>query len=48
MTSTNEIIDIMSKTFARMEELMKDMSTQLQRLKEIHDPQAKDVFGKPK
>ena len=48
MTSTNESINIMSKTLARMEELMKDISPQLQRLEEIHGPQAEDVFGKPK
>ena len=33
---------------ACMEELMKDISTQLQRIEEIHGPQAEDVFGKPK
>ena len=48
MTSTNESIDIISKTLARMEKLMKDIRTQLQRLDEIHDPQGEDVFGKPK
>ena len=36
--STNESIDIISKTLACMEELMKDIRTQLQRLEEIHDP----------
>ena len=34
----NESIDIMNKTLVRMEELMKDVSTRLQRLKEIHGP----------
>ena len=48
MTSTNESINIMSKTLARMEELMKDISTRLQRLEEIHGSQAEDVFWKPK
>ena len=27
---------------------MKNISTQLQRLEEIHSPQANDVFGKPR
>ena len=27
---------------------MKDVSTRLQRLEEIHGPQAKDIFGKTK
>ena len=44
----NESIDIMNKTLVRMEELMKDVSARLQRLKEIHGPQVKDVFGKIK
>nr|POF27045.1 hypothetical protein CFP56_31988 [Quercus suber] len=44
----NESINIMNKTLVHMEELMKDVSTQLQRLEEIHGPQAEDVFSKPK
>ena len=48
MKSMNESIDIMNKTLVCMEELMKDVSTQLQRLEEIHGLQAEDVFGKPK
>ena len=48
MKSTDESIDIMTKTLARMEELMKNVSIQLQRLEEIHGSQAKDVFGKSK
>ena len=38
----------MNKTLIFMEELMKDVSTRLQRLEEIHGPQAKDIFGKTK
>ena len=48
MKSTDESIDIMTKTLARMEELMKNVSIQLQRLEEIHGSQAKDVFGQSK
>ena len=48
MTSMNESINIISKTLARMEELMKDISTRLQSLEEIHGSQAEDVFWKPK
>ena len=48
MKSINEGIDILSKTLVRMEELMKDVSTRLQRLEQIHGPQDQDVFGKPK
>ena len=42
MKSTNESIDIMNKTLVCIEKLMNDVSTQL------HGPQVKDVFGKPK
>ena len=38
MKSENESIDVISKTLARMKELVKDISTQLQRLEEIHGP----------
>ena len=38
----------MNKTFPHMEELMKDISTRLQKLEEIHGLQAEDVFGKLK
>ena len=48
MKSINESINIMNKKLVRIEELMKDISTRLQRLEEVHSPQAKDVFGKTK
>nr|POF00137.1 hypothetical protein CFP56_19095 [Quercus suber] len=48
MKSINESIDIMNKTLVCIEELMKDVSTILQRLEEVHGPQAKDLFGKTK
>ena len=44
----NESINVMIKTLACVEELMKNISTRLQRLEEIHSPQANDVFGKPR
>ena len=48
MKSMNESIDVMNKTLVYIEELMKDVSTQLQRLEGINGPQVEDVFGKPK
>ena len=48
MKSMNESINVMNKTLVRIEELMKDVSTKLQRLEGIHGPQDEDVFGKPK
>jgi len=48
MKSMNESIDVMNKTLVCIEELMKDVSTQLQRLEGINGPQVEDVFGKPK
>ena len=48
MKSINESINIMNKTLIHIEELMKDIRTRLQRLEEVHGPQAEDVFGKTK
>ena len=48
MKSMNESINIMIKTLAPMEELMKNVSTRLQRLKEVYRLEAKDMLIKPK
>ena len=48
MKSMNESINIMIKTLAPMEELMKNVSTRLQRLKEVYRLEAKDMLSKPK